>query len=148
MARRKIWLYRSIRNLQTIGVQRKEIYSVIFEIKRVQFSITVKRLVIDKADYSFRRLFVSAVYYPSIALSINSPSTPVYRECFNFDFHKEILGGSLLSILTCASSTPGLIFALLRLSSRMRIFYMNTVLLFIRQNKSFKHTHSNFHSVN
>jgi len=31
--------------------QRKEVYSEMFEFKRVQFSIAVKRLVINKADY-------------------------------------------------------------------------------------------------
>ena len=46
------------------AIQRKEIYTVIFEINRVQFSIAVKRLVIDKADYySFRQLSEYCIIY-------------------------------------------------------------------------------------
>jgi len=55
-----------------IGVQRKEIYSIIFEIKRVQFFIAVKHLVIDKADYY---CFGSC---PNIVLSIDSSTTLTY----------------------------------------------------------------------
>ena len=82
--------------MHAIGIQRKEIYSVIFEIKRVQFSITVKRLVIDKADY------YSLVLFGNIIRQVLSEYcimyrflhyTGVYHACFNIDSSKEI-GGS------------------------------------------------------
>jgi len=75
-------------NLYAISIQRKEIYSVIFGIKRVQFSIAIKRLVINKADYySFQQQseYCIAYRFPYYA--------SVYRECFNFDSYKGILGG-------------------------------------------------------
>jgi len=104
--------------LHVIGVQRKEIYSVIFEIKWIQFSPL-------NALLSTKPIIIRFGSCPNIALAMDSPTMPtMYHEGFNFDFRKEIFDGILLSILTCASNTLGLIFAFLtsKLASRIRIF--------------------------
>ena len=55
----------SIGNLHVIDIQREEIYTVIeiFEIKRIQFSIAIKRLVIDY--YSFWQQSEYCIVYRS-----------------------------------------------------------------------------------
>jgi len=98
------------------------------------FLFTVKCLVIDKADcYSFWQLSEYCI--------VDSPTTPVYIvKVLTSTLVRVYLAVVLLSILVCANSTLGLIFALFtsRLVSRIRIFEI--VLLSTRQNESFERT--------
>jgi len=75
----------------TIGVQRKEIYSVIFEIKRVQFSIA---LLSTKP---------TIIRFDNPSITYRFPHYAGMYESFNFDSRKGILGGSFIQHVRVAT---------------------------------------------